>query len=544
MNGRLYKRILLAYDGTVKGRAALREGALLAQQLGAEVYLLSVVAQVPGTQLADGVGAGEVEPRQDDYKAVLKDGERRLREAGFEAVAKLVIGDPADEIGAYAKQIAADLVIVGHHRQSVLDRWWSGPSGAYLIDRISCSMLVSQNVISDEEFAAALAAGSIRGGAASAGVSKPGLSPVYDSPKPVDQVAPSRPSSRRRRLRAALFFALPVALIIGLIGYALGGRIMTTDNAYVDADKVGISTDIAGIVKEVDVTENQHVLAGQLLYKLDDLPFRIAAQRAAAQVGIARQSLEALQSSYRDTQAQLRQTQYDVDYYNTEFRRTQQLRQARVASQTAFDEARRNLQAAQQRLASARQQVAGVTANLGGDPEAPIERNPRYLDAVAQRDEAERQLAHTVVKAPFAGIVTNVPSIAPGRYLQVQATAFFLVATDHIWVDANPKETELTNVRSGQPATIRVDTYPGASWTGIVESISPAAAQEFSLLPAQNTSGNWVKVVQRIPIRIRVDTTRRDMPPLRAGMSVEVSIDTGHRRGIAGWFTRPAGGRS
>jgi membrane fusion protein, multidrug efflux system len=156
---------------------------------------------------------------------------------------------------------------------------------------------------------------------------------------------------------------------------------------------------------------------------------------------------------------------------------------------------------------------------------------------VAQRDEAARQLAHTVVRAPFAGMVTDVPSIAPGKYLAASTTAFYLVATDHVWVDANPKETELTYVHAAQPVTVTVDTYPNAQWKGTVQSISPAAAQEFSLLPAQNTSGNWVKVVQRIPMRIRVDTSDRNLPPLRAGMSVEVNVDTGHARGLPHFLT-------
>jgi membrane fusion protein (multidrug efflux system) len=161
---------------------------------------------------------------------------------------------------------------------------------------------------------------------------------------------------------------------------------------------------------------------------------------------------------------------------------------------------------------------------------------------VAQRDEAARELDHAVVKAPFAGIVTNVPALAPGKYLQASVTAFYLVATDHVWVDANPKETELTHVRPGQPVTMSVDTYPNRTWRGTVESISPAAAQEFALLPAQNTSGNWVKVVQRIPMRVRLDTSDKDLPPLRAGMSVEVDVDTGHARGLPHFVTALFGG--
>ena len=186
-----------------------------------------------------------------------------------------------------------------------------------------------------------------------------------------------------------------------------------------------------------------------------------------------------------------------------------------------------------------------MAANLSGDPATPVEQQPRYLEALAVRGEAARQLEHTVIRAPFAGIVTNVPAIAPGKYLQASTTAFFLVSSENVWVDANPKETELTYVRVGQPVTVLADTYPDAAWRGTVESISPAAAQEFSLLPAQNTSGNWVKVVQRIPMRVRVDTSDKNLPALRAGMSVEVEVTTGHVRGLprfmAGWFgSQPA----
>src|SRR5260221_1684846 len=312
---------------------------------------------------------------------------------------------------------------------------------------------------------------------------------------------------------------------------------MSTDDAYVEADKVGISTDVSGIVQEIDVTENQHVETGQVLYRLDDLPFRLALQRTEAQVGIVRNDLSALKANYQDMLTQTKQAQYDIEYYDREFRRQQELVSRSVVSQASFDTAQRDLRNAQQRLASLNQQLAAIAANLNGDPNIPVEQHPRYLDAVAQRDEAARQLAHTVVKAPFAGIVTNVPSIAPGKYLQASTTAFYLVATDHVWVDANPKETELTNVRAGRPAVASVDTYPDRQLAGTVESISPAAAQEFSLLPAQNTSGNWVKVVQRIPMRVRVDTSDKNLPLLRAGMSVVVNVDTGHRRGFPHFFT-------
>ena len=175
-------------------------------------------------------------------------------------------------------------------------------------------------------------------------------------------------------------------------------------------------------------------------------------------------------------------------------------------------------------------------ARLGGNADIPTDQHPQYRQAQAQVDEAQRQLDHATVRAPYAGIVTSVPSIAPGKYLPASTTAFYLVDTDAVWVEANPKETELTYVRPGQPVTVTVDTYPGAQWHGTVQSVSPAAAQEFALLPAQNTSGNWVKVVQRVPMRIRVDTSDKSLPPLRAGMSVEAAVDTGHARGLPHLF--------
>jgi membrane fusion protein, multidrug efflux system len=360
----------------------------------------------------------------------------------------------------------------------------------------------------------------------------PDLPPIA-SPAP----EPALRSSRRNWVRWALFALLPLVLMAGGYWYVTGGQVMTTDDAYVEADKVGVSTDVSGIVKEIDVTENQRVEAGQVLFRLDNLPFELALKRAEAQVDIVRNDLNALKANYRDLQAQIKQAQDDIGYYDREFHRQQDLVTKNIASQATFDTARRNLQTSQQKLGSLNAQLAAAAANLGGDPDIPVEQHPRYLDAVAQRDEAARQLNHTVVRAPFAGIVTNVPSLAPGKYLQASMTAFYIVATADAWVDANPKETELTYVRPGQPATVTVDTYPDAEWHGTVESISPAAAQEFSLLPAQNTSGNWVKVVQRIPMRVHVDTSDGNLPPLRAGMSVEADVDTGHVRGLPHFLT-------
>jgi membrane fusion protein (multidrug efflux system) len=345
--------------------------------------------------------------------------------------------------------------------------------------------------------------------------------------------------SRTVRLwvRRASFALLPVALLVGGYEYVTGGRMMSTENAYVEADKVGISTDVSGSVATVDVYENRNVKAGDILFRLNDLPFQLSLRRAQARIGVIRNTLDALKANYRDMQAQIKQAHYDVDYFSSEARRQSDLLAEHVASQSTFDTAHRNLQNAQQRLASLSEQLAAIAANLDGDPVGPIEKNPRYLEAVAEGDEAARQLNHTVVRAPFDGIVTDVPSTAPGKYLPASTTAFYLVSTDHVWVDANPKEIELTYVRSLQQVNVTVDTYPNVKWHGVIDSISPAAAQEFALLPAQNTSGNWVKVVQRIPMRVRVDTTDKRLPQLRAGMSVEIEVDTGHPRGLPQFLT-------
>jgi membrane fusion protein (multidrug efflux system) len=339
-----------------------------------------------------------------------------------------------------------------------------------------------------------------------------------------------------------MFALLPVALIVGGYFYVTGGAVMSTDNAYVQADMVGLSTDVAGIVTQVMVHDNQKVAKGDVLFKLDPQQFQLALDRAEAQIGNTRNDLVALQASYRNMQTQVDQAQKDLEFNNVNFQRQQQLLTNNFTPKATFDAARNTLQGSQQKLASLQQQLAGLAANLNGDPDAPIENHPRYKDAVAARDEAARQLAHTVVHASFDGIVTNVPSLQPGQYLAAAATAFNIVSTDHVWVQASPKETELTYVQPGQKVSVEVDSYPGYEWTGTVDSISPASASSFSLLPAENTSGNWVKVVQRIPMRIRVEN-EPGKPPLRVGMSVELSVDTGHKRGfpnfMAGWFGSP-----
>ncbi len=389
------------------------------------------------------------------------------------------------------------------------------------------------------------------------------ITPVRDEapesprPQPVGPVAPAekraktrtpaadkvRQLRRRDRMRWALFALLPFALIVGAYFYITGGQVMSTDDAYVQADRVGISTDVSGIVQDVAVKDNQLVAAGQVLYRLDPRQFQIALDNAKANLGQTALSIEAMKQDYRRMVSDVAAQQAQVDLDQVNFDRNAMLLRSATVSQAIYDQTRYALENDRGKLAALREQAQMQLAKLGGDPDIAVTQHPQYRQAQAQVDEAQRQLDHTVITAPFAGTVTNVPAIAPGKYLAASTTAFFLVDTDHVWVEATPKETELTYVRPGQAVIVTVDTYPDFEWHGVVESVSPAAAQEFSLLPAQNTSGNWVKVVQRVPMRVRLDTSDKNLPPLRAGMSVIVDVDTGHARGIphflTGLFGRP-----
>jgi membrane fusion protein (multidrug efflux system) len=340
------------------------------------------------------------------------------------------------------------------------------------------------------------------------------------------------PPSRRQWARWALFALLPIAMMAGAYWYVTGGQVMSTDDAYVDADKVGISTDVSGIVQDVDVRDNQHVTAGQVLYRLDPLQFQIALDNAKANLAETALSINAMKQDYKRMLSDVAAEQAQLDLDQINYDRQNSLLHSGTASQAMFDQAHYALLDDKSKLESLQQQAATQLARLGGNADIETTQHPQYLQAKAQVDEAQRELDHTVVKASFAGTVTDVPSIAPGKYLAASVTAFFLVATDYAWVEVNPKETQMTYVRPGQPVTVTVDTYPDIQWHGTVESISPAGAQEFQLLPAQNTSGNWVKVVQRIPVRVRVGTSNASQPPLRVGMSVEVDVDTGHTRGL------------
>lgn len=363
----------------------------------------------------------------------------------------------------------------------------------------------------------------------------PRVTPPAPTPAPAaapESPAPAAPPRARRKvLRPLLFALLPVALVAGGYEYVIGGEVMSTDNAYVQARSLGVSTDVSGTVAAVDVHDNQHVDKGQVLFRLKPDSFRIALAGAEAQLGTVRNQVLTLQASYKQSLSQIAQAKADLPFYQATFKRQQDLLSNNYASKAAFDQAEHDVTATQQRVAVAESQAASMLAQLGNDADQPVEQNPFYLQAKSAVDEARRDLDDTVVRAPFSGVVTNVDALQVGGYLKASQAGFSLISDRDLWVEASPKETELTYVRPGQTATVTVDTYPDVTWQGTVESISPASGSSFSLLPAQNTTGNWVKVVQRIPMRVRV-ALDPGKPPLRVGMSVVVDVETGHARGV------------
>lgn len=351
-----------------------------------------------------------------------------------------------------------------------------------------------------------------------------------------------RQPGRRRLVRWGLLLGGPLLLLLVAGWFWLaGGRYVSTDNAYVQADTVNVATDVGGLVHSIAVGDNARVAQGQELFRLDDSSYRIALAQAEAQLAFARAELEALRASYGQKQAEIAQAEADVAFYDKEFRRQQDLAVRRVAPQSQLDAATHDLASARNRLIALRQELNGIAARLEGNPAAPIERHPRYRAALAARDKAARDLDHTIVRAPVDGIVAQVAALQIGEYLPAGQAAFALVALDHVWIEANPKETELTHVLPGQPVEVTIDSYPGQVWHGTVASLSPASQASFSLLPAQNATGNWVKVVQRIPVRVRVETPP-EAPQLRAGMSAEVAIDTGRRRSLGTLLSSLTGG--
>jgi membrane fusion protein, multidrug efflux system len=343
----------------------------------------------------------------------------------------------------------------------------------------------------------------------------------------------ARGRSRKKLLRWALMTGGVLAVVVGGGFYWLsGGRWIETDDAYVQADSMTVSTDVSGIVDSIPVREGEAVTKGQILFVLDPQKFQIALDNARDNLAQVRLNVESAKADY---QAALRDTaakQQQVNAAQATYDRYASLVKQRAVTQQETDDARYKLAADQQAVRASESQARALLAKLDGHPDVAVEDMPSFKQAQAQVAEAEREMNHSVVRAPYSGIVTQVNKLQLGMYLGASTAAFGLVSTDHVWVEAEPKETQLTYAKNGDPVDVSFDIYPGRTWKGTVQSVAPATDQNFSLLPAENSSGNWVKVVQRIPVRVRLDIKPGD-PPLRAGMSADIDIDTGHVRSLS-----------
>ncbi len=338
-----------------------------------------------------------------------------------------------------------------------------------------------------------------------------------------------------RLLRPLLLILVPALAIGGAFTWWLwGGRYISTENAYVKADIVQVSADVAGRVVEVGVKDHAHVDEGTVLVRIDDEPFKIALIKAEAELDQTRAMVESLRAQHAEAKAELKEAQSKVAFYDAELARQQQLTNKGVGRAFRFEEADSNAAAARQRVMAAEQKIKRTLAQLGGNPDIPTDSHPTVREKLAVRDRAQWDLERTVVRAPVAGTAVNVKLLA-GEQVKSATPLFAIVSASRPWVEANFKETELTYVRPGQKATIILDIYPDVTWEAEVQSISPATGAEFALLPPQNASGNWVKVVQRLPVKLRLLPQQEELP-LRAGMTATVKVDTKRERTLSQVF--------
>jgi membrane fusion protein (multidrug efflux system) len=347
---------------------------------------------------------------------------------------------------------------------------------------------------------------------------------------PTQPDAKATTNGKRKRLRMMLLIVLPALLMIGGgIFYLMGGRYISTDNAYVGAQKVLITPEISGKVIDVKVREGQRVKEGDELFALDPMPYRTAVAQSEAKVADARVSYDNLKTNLASLNQLVDLAEKSVALKQKDVERKSKLVATQAGSQADVDKSASDMVAAQLQLRYARQQRDNTLNQLKGDPNLPLQQFPAYQEAQAALDHAQRDLRNTVLRAPIAGTATQVDNIQLGRFVSAGSPVFSIIDDTAPWVDANPKETDITYLRAGQKATIDVDSFPDRQFCGTVQSVSPGTGAQFSILPPQNASGNWVKVVQRVPVRI-VFCKDQDLSLLRSGMSATIEIDTHHSR--------------
>ena len=340
------------------------------------------------------------------------------------------------------------------------------------------------------------------------------------------KAAPER--ARRSLRRPLLMFGVPLMVVLASsVAYLHAGRYVDTNNAYVKADKAIIAAEVSGKIVEVAVKENDHVERGQLLFRLDDTPYKLALDRADAALAQTAQDVAAMKLQYRQAIAEIELAQTNVAYSRVTYNRQVGLLERKIGSVSDLDDAKHNLDTALKQQELAGQRASKILVDLTGNADIAVEGHPRYQQARSDRDQAALNLQRTMITAPFAGIASKKPEV--GAYVERGNAVMSLVSGSDMWIEANFKETDLTFLRPNQGVEVRIDTYPEYHWHGTVQSLSEATGSEFALLPAQNATGNWVKVVQRVAVRITLEHGQDD-PPLRSGMSANVTVDTGHTR--------------
>ena len=344
----------------------------------------------------------------------------------------------------------------------------------------------------------------------------------------------AKPARSRGRLRLVLLVVLPlIALTVGAYFYLTSGRYISTDNAYIGAQKVLITPDISGKIAKVTVTEGQRVNAGDPLIEIDPEPFRISVTQAEARLASVRTEFANLKTNLASLARRITFARETVDLKQRDYDRKNTLLTNRTGSQVDVDNSLNAVVTAKTQAEMLEQQQEAIRNQLLGDENLAIEKYPPYAQAAAALDQAKRDLNHTVLRAPIAGIATQVASIQLGRYVTAGTPVFSLIDDARPWVDANPKETDITHLRIGQPVSIYVDTFPGRAFRGSVAAVSPGTGAQFAILPPQNATGNFVKVVQRVPVRIYFDSSDQAVAKLKAGMSAYTTIDTHHHRSLA-----------
>ena len=357
------------------------------------------------------------------------------------------------------------------------------------------------------------------------------------------EVAPGRPSAKsRRRLigamrryrRTLLLVVLPLAALAGgVVFYLNGGRYVSTDDAYVGAQKVLITPDISGKIEKVVVREGQRVKQGDVLFEIDPVPFRLAMEQARATLDQARTSYDNLAANVKIYQQMQDLAQQAVELKQRDVDRKSTLVKSSFGSQLDLDNASNAVVTAKAQLEFLKQQLSSAKTQLLGNPDLPLDQFPPYAQAKAALAQAERNLDHTEMRAPMDGVATQVDQIQLGRFVAAGTPVFSIIDISKPWVDANLKESDFTHVAVGQPVAIEVDAFPDHVFKGTIGSLSPGTGAQFAILPPQNSTGNFVKVVQRVPVRIYFDRNDEYVQKLKAGMSAYTTVDTGHRRSLA-----------